>query len=153
MSKISYEQINSNDRNGSFKVGFFGLKNDGDKATVRILHDSTDSFDLVTTHQIELNGKYRRVNCIRTPKEPLNVCPFCQNGVKIQQRMYIHLLEYSKQDENGKFIPEAKTWERSASYAATIKNLIDEYGPLSDCVFNIRRSGAAGSMDTTYSIA
>lgn len=152
MAKISFDQINtSNDSNSNFSVGFFGLKNDGDEAVVRIMHDDTSSFELITTHPIQLGNKYRRVNCIRDPRDPMDNCPLCKSGTKVQQRFYIHLIQYVK-DDNGNIIPQAKIWERSASYAVTIKNLIDEYGPLSDCIFKIRRNGEAGSMNTTYSI-
>ena len=151
MAKINFEQINSGNDGSNFQVGFFSLKNDGDEAVVRIMHDSTDSFDLVTTHPIQIGNKYRRVNCIRDPRDPMDNCPLCKSGAKVQQRFYIHLIQYVK-DEQGNIIPQAKIWERSASYAVTIKNLIDEYGPLSDCIFKIRRNGEAGSMNTTYSI-
>lgn len=152
MARINFDQINTNnDNNTGFSVGFFNLKNDGDEAVVRIMHDDTSSFDLVTTHPIQIGNKYRRVNCIRDPREPMDNCPLCKSGAKVQQRFYIHLIQYVK-DDNGNIIPQAKIWERSASYAVTIKNLIDEYGPLSDCIFKIRRNGEAGSMNTTYSI-
>lgn len=151
MAKINFEQINSGNDGGNFTVGFFSLKNDGDEAVVRIMHDDISSFDLVTTHPIQIGNKYRRVNCIRDPRDPMDNCPLCKSGAKVQQRFYIHLIQYVK-DEKGNIIPQAKIWERSASYAVTIKNLIDEYGPLSDCIFKIRRNGEAGSMNTTYSI-
>ena len=150
MAQIKFDQVNTGDTSDNL-VRFFALKNDGDEAVVRIMHDTTDSFDLVTTHLIQHNNKYRRVNCIRDPREPLENCPLCKAGVKIQQRMYIHLIEYVK-DDYGKIIPQGKIWERSATYAMTIKNLIDEYGPLSDCIFKIRRNGKPGSRETTYSI-
>ena len=152
MSQIRFDQITTADSNTSnFNVGFFTLKNDGDEAIVRIMHDDISSFDLVTTHPIQLGNRYRRVNCIRDPHESLDNCPMCKAGSKIQQRMYIYLIEYTR-DDQGKITPQGRIWERSASYAVTIKNLIDEYGPLSDCIFKIRRNGKAGSMDTTYSI-
>jgi len=71
--------------------------------------------------------------------------------MKTSQRFYIHLLEYQK-DESGNIVVLPRIWERSTQYATTIKNLMDEYGPLSDCVFKIRRNGAKGDMHTTYSI-
>ena len=153
MAKINFDQISTNNdnNNSSFSVGFFNLKNDGDEAVVRIMHDNTASFDLVTTHPVQIGNKYRRVNCIRNPREPIDNCPMCKSGAKVQQRFYIHLIQYVK-DDNGNIVPQPKIWERSASYAVTIKNLIDEYGPLSDCIFKIRRNGEAGSMNTTYSI-
>lgn len=151
MAKINFDQISAGNDGSNFQVGFFNLKNDGDEAIVRIMHDNTASFDLVTTHPIQIGNRYRRVNCIRDPRDPIDNCPLCKSGAKVQQRFYIHLIQYVK-DEQGNIIPQAKIWERSASYAVTIKNLIDEYGPLSDCIFKIRRNGEAGSMNTTYSI-
>lgn len=150
MANISFNQITSGSDN-DFKVGYFSLKNDGDEAIVRIMHDSVESFDLVTTHPIQLGGRYLKVNCLRNPTDPLNYCPLCNAGSKIQQRFYIHLIQYVK-DDQGNIVGQPKVWERSASYAVTIKDLINEYGPLSNCIFKIRRSGAAGSMDTKYSI-
>lgn len=153
MAQIKFEDIQDVGANSSpnYSVGFFSLRNDGDEAIVRIMHDSTDSFDIVSTHAIQVGGKYRRVNCCRTPYEPVEVCPLCASGNPSQQRFYVHLIQYVR-NENGQIVAEPKVWERSLSYATTIKNLIVEYGPLSDMLFKIKRNGAAGSMDTTYSI-
>ena len=115
------------------------------------MHDSTDTFDMVTTHPIQIGNRYRRVNCIRDPREPIDKCPLCNSGSKIQQRIYIYLIQYVR-DENGNLILQGKVWERAANFAVTLKNLIDEYGPLSDSIFKIRRNGEAGNMKTTYSI-
>lgn len=154
MARIKFEDIQdaglSNSNQGT-QVGFFSLKNDGDEAIVRIMHDDTDSFDIVSTHAISVGGKYRRVNCCRSPREAVENCPLCASGNPSQQRFYIHLIQYTR-DENGQIVPEAKIWERSLSYATTIKNLIVEYGPLSNLIFKIKRNGAAGSMDTKYTI-
>lgn len=153
MAQIKFEDIQDVGTNSSpnYSVGFFSLKNDGDEAIVRIMHDNTDSFDIVSTHAIQVGGKYRRVNCCRTPYEPVDTCPLCASGNPSQQRFYVHLIQYVR-NENGQIVAEPKVWERSLSYATTIKNLIVEYGPLSDILFKIKRNGAAGSMDTTYSI-
>ena len=151
MAQIRFDEIqeqNSNNRNG---VGFFSLKNDGDEAVVRIMHDNTDTFDIVSTHAIQLGGKFRRVNCCRSPYDPVDVCPLCASGNSSQHRIYIHLIQYER-DENGKIIAVPKVWERSVSYAKIIKDLITTYGPLSNVLLIIKRSGAAGSMDTKYSI-
>lgn len=157
MAQINYANYmaslnnnNSASGNGNY-VGYFFLKDDGDEAVVRIMHDSVDSFDIVTTHQIKVDNKFKRVSCLRNPYDPVSACPFCEKGQAIQQRFYIRLIEYSR-DESGNIVASPKVWERAASYAQNIKNLIDEYGPLSDQVFKIHRNGKAGSMDTTYSI-
>lgn len=153
MANINFDQINvsSGSAGNNNSVGFFALKNDGDEAVVRIMHDSTADFDIMTTHSIQLDGKFRRVNCIRTPMEPMDKCPLCARGDKVQQRIYIHLIQYVR-DESGAIVPKPMVWERSIQYAVTLKNLIDEYGPLSDSIFKVRRSGAPGQRDTSYSI-
>lgn len=158
MAQINFSQINQNtgnqnnsSRNDGPQVRFFSLKNHGDEAIVRIMHDTVDSFDLVAVHPVEINGRYRNVNCLRDPREPLDNCPMCANGTPIRQKFYIHLLQYNR-DNQGNIIVEPCIWERSATYATTIANLINEYGPLSDHIFKIRRNGQAGSMETTYDI-
>lgn len=133
------------------KVGFFGLKNDGDEAIVRIMHDSPDDFDLCAVHPTTVDGKFRNVGCLRTPSDPVDMCPYCADGKKFALRIYIHLIEYVR-NEQGQIVPVAKVWERSSSYAKTLVNYMNEYGPLSDMIFKIKRSGAAGSRDTTYAI-
>ena len=153
MAQISFEQA-TKELNNNWKgpsVGFFSLRNDGDEALVRFMHDNTSTFDLVTFHTVKVDGKDRKVNCIRDPREPLDNCPFCKANIPIHNRFFIHLIQYDK-DETGKVIPTAKIWERSLSYATQLATLINEYGPLSECLFKIKRNGAAGSTDTTYSI-
>ena len=53
------------------------MKNDGDEAIVRIMHDSPETFDIVTNHTVTIDGKYRSVNCIREIGQPVTNCPFC----------------------------------------------------------------------------
>lgn len=151
MAKISFEEAQSSVNNNSTGIGFFSLADDGDEAVVRILHDSTDSFDIVTVHDIQVGDKRRKIDCIRSLRDSLDKCPFCNAGMKTSQRFYIHLLEYQK-DESGNIVVLPRIWERSTQYATTIKNLMDEYGPLSESIFKIRRNGAKGDLHTTYSI-
>ena len=47
---------------GDYKVSYFGLKDDGDEATVRFVYNSTEEFHLVTVHAVEVDGKQRRVS-------------------------------------------------------------------------------------------
>ena len=154
MGQISFEQatesMNSFSNDGP-SVGFFSLKNDGDEAIVRFMHDNTASFDIVAVHPITVEGKFRKVSCLRNPKDPLENCPLCKSGAKIENRFFIHIVQYTK-DDNGNIIPSAKVWDRSLFYANQLAAMINEYGPLSDCVFKIKRDGAAGSMDTKYQI-
>ena len=132
-------------------VGFFTLKNDGDEAIVRIMHDSPEDFDILAVHQTTVDGKFRNVSCLRSPSDPMDMCPFCAANKKFATRLYIHLIQYVR-DENNQIVAQPKVWERSTAYAKQLAEYINEYGPLSDMIFKIKRSGAKGSMDTTYTI-
>jgi hypothetical protein len=133
------------------RVGFFGLKNDGDEAIVRFAYSNPDEIEVFTTHAVTIDGKFRKVNCLRTFKDPIDNCPLCAAGQSFQQRVYIKLIEYVR-NEDGSITPTPKVWERSASYVQILTNLFTEYGDISDCIFKIKRSGAKGDVNTTYSI-
>lgn len=152
MARETYEAALRNETGNNNRVEFFSLKEDGDEAIVRIMHDSVESFDIVTTHQIFNDGKYAgRVDCLRTSNDPISACPLCAKGEKAEHRFYIHLLQYTR-DDAGNIVATPKVWERSLMYAKELRNLITDYGPLSQCLFKIRRNGARGDMKTTYSI-
>ena len=155
MAKVSFDtavsNMNSDSNNDRNSVSFFSLKNDGDEAIVRIMHDSVEDFDIVTLHPISIDGKYRSANCIREPRDSMDKCPLCKNGTKIQSKIFIHMIQYVA-NESGQIEAKPVVWERSISYATKLKNDIDEYGPLSNCIFKIRRNGKAGDMSTTYEL-
>ena len=55
MAQVNFDDIDFNNMSGGANnnsVGFFSLKNDGDEAIVRIMHDNTASFDILTEHSI-----------------------------------------------------------------------------------------------------
>lgn len=153
MAQISFKECGTWESAGyENEVTLFSLKNDGDSALVRIMHDTTSSFDIQTVHDVKkADGKTNRVSCLRsTPSEPLDNCPLCRSGNATKTRLFIHMLLYV--DGTTKSV----IWERSATgrnnYAMKLAEMIKEYGPLSNCLFKIVRHGAAGSMETTYDI-
>lgn len=155
MAQMSFDNIPETTNTGEYSgtnVEFFNLKNDGDEAIVRIIHDNTASFNIFSVHdRVTVGGKFRKVNCVRDPKDPIDNCPLCASGNNIVNRIFINMIQYF-QDQSGQIIGKPVVWERSLVFATKLKNLIDEYGPLSDCICKIKRNGAAGSMDTTYDI-
>lgn len=154
MARISFEtfQETANTNQGNYDVKLFSLKDDGDEAIVRIMCDSSADFDIITTHTVKIGDNYRKVSCIRDPREPLDNCPLCKSGSNIQQRFFIHMIQYEK-DQAGNITATPVVWERAAKeYATKLTTLMQEYGPLSDNVFKIRRNGKKGDMGTTYEI-
>ena len=151
MASISFENSGAwnQQTQSENSVNFFSLKNDGDTALVRILHDNTASFDIQTTHDVKVGdgGKTRRVSCLRSnPNEPLDSCPLCKQGLPTKTKIFIHMIQYTDQG------PKAVIWERTLKYAQELAGMIKTYGPLSDCLFMVVRNGAAGDIHTTYNI-
>lgn len=154
MAQVSFDAVPADNQGGGIfsSVEFFTLRDDGDEAIVRILHDTTDSFRIFTVHEnIMVGSKRRKVNCLRSPQDPIEMCPLCASGRNISNKIYINMLVY-RPDQSGQIVVTPMVWERSFAYASKLKVLIDEYGPLSQSIFKIKRSGAAGSIDTTYDI-
>lgn len=133
------------------RVGFFKLANDGDEAVVRFAYTDPSEFKVYTVHPMTVEGKFRTINCLRDLQGSLDDCPLCSAGVQLQQKFFIKLIEYVR-NEDGSITPTPKVWERSASYVQILTNLFTEYGDISDCIFKIKRSGAKGDVNTTYSI-
>lgn len=132
-------------------VGFFSLKDDNDQAVVRFMFDSVDELDVVSLHRVSVGGRMRSVSCFRNPMQPVDACPICASDKVPQQKIFIPLVEYSR-DEKGEVVAEPKIWERPASYGNVLNSLVEDYGPLSESVFKVIRHGAAGERGTTYSV-
>lgn len=130
-------------------IGFFTLK-DGEEAIVRIMCDNINELDILTVHPITIgNSSFpnRQVNCLRDPREPLEQCPLCSAGNKVKQKVFIKMIKYDPITGE----PSAVVWDRPAyKLVPTIKKYIDEYGPLSNIICKISRTGS--KYDTVYNI-
>lgn len=158
MAKFNYQDYLQSEKGGTNarnQVGFFGLKNNGDEAIVRFAFDSLDDLEFVAVHNVSVNGKYRKANCIRELNESVDKCPLCKAGIPLQQRVFVPLIQYDldNRDNNGRPSYSAKVWERSVSFAKKLQTHINNYGNLSEHVFKITRIGAAGDMKTTYDVS
>ena len=49
-------EMEARQASSSPRVGFFTLKNDGDEAIVRIMHDTPEEFDILAVHQTQVDG-------------------------------------------------------------------------------------------------
>ena len=149
MAMITADQINYSD-SGDFSVGFFSLKNDGDEAIVRIMCDSMSDLEIMTVHPITLGASSfpnRQVNCLRDPRDPMDMCPLCAAGESVKQKVFIRMLQYDPITKQSK----AVVWDRVASvFAPMIKSYLDNYGPLSHIICKIIRHGTG--KQTKYDI-
>lgn len=144
----------ANFQNQGPRVGYFSLKDDGDEAVVRFDYASPEDLyaDIFPTHQVNIDGKFRRIKCLRESyNSPIADCPLCLSGTPVSERLYIKLIEYTRNDA-GEIEVTPKVWDRPTSYVSTLNDLFDEYGDISDMIFKVKRSGEKGSLQTTYSI-
>lgn len=149
MAYINADQI-SYSEDGNFSVGFFSLKHDGEEAIVRIMCDSMADLEIMTVHPITVGASSfpnRQVNCLRDPRDPLDMCPLCAAGEKIRQKVFIRMIQYDPTTKEAK----AVVWDRVASvFAPRIKSFLENYGPLSHIMCKIIRHGTG--KNTTYDI-
>ena len=125
--------INKYDNGGFSKTGWFQLKDDGDTATVRLLHKGevgvkdgeTDyDFPIYEVHKLDVDGSGRDRTCLCKGES----CEFCKSGNKPQLRMFLQMINKDEKDKD----KQVQLWERG----------------LTD--IKIKRSGAKGSLKTTY---
>lgn len=154
MAKISFDDAQKIASTNQFSdIKYFGLKNDGDEALVRIMHDSVEDFEILTVHEVtNANGKKYKVNCLRDINDPLDMCPLCDSGSAQSRKIYVHLIQYTKDPLSGQVTAEPFYWEKPLGFATELKTLITEYGPLSTSLFKIKRNGAPGDRSTRYTI-
>lgn len=166
MAKLNFDQLTTvlnrdDSERGDRQVSFFSI-GDGEEAIVRFPYSSTNDFDVISTHKIKVGDKERRISCLRdTPSESIDNCPLCAHGrtfqgtfaqvdsSKVESRFFVKLINYVK-DDSGNIVPVACTWERPLGFARELVTLMQEYGPLSECIFKIKRTGK--KLDTKYTI-
>lgn len=134
---------------------FFNLKDDGDKAYVRFMHEGMEDITRVVCHTIEVDGKYRKINCLRNYDEPLDKCPLCSDKKPASVRIFLELRVY--EFENGKFNGKYTTqiWERGRDFNKKLQSLCNRLRDgkaLCDVVYEIERVGKKGDQRTTYEI-
>ena len=133
--------------NQTTSTGFFGLKDDGDVARVRFMYRDMNDVEGLAVHEVEIDGRRRYVNCLRSYDEPLDNCPFCKSGRFQLAKLYIPLYDV----DSG----TVKVWERGKKFFGKISSICTRYGrdgEICSHVFEIERHGKKGDQTTTYEI-
>lgn len=145
--------LNKYDNGGFTKTGWFQLKDDGDTATVRLLHkgrvgteagtgEPKYDFPIYEVHKLDVDGsgKDRTVLCKGEQ------CELCKAGNKPSLRMFLQMVNLDEADKD----KQVQLWERGLTDIKNMLGLTEEYGDLTKRDIKIKRSGAKGSMKTTY---
>lgn len=132
-------------------TNYFSLKNDGDKAQVRIMYENINDVEGHCVHKVkQKNGQFTYVECLRNYEDPIDCCPLCASKVngdsKLMSRIWVpmYITEESR----------AVLWERGKSFwKDQLYPLMVEKGePFCAHVFTVERHGAAGDIETTYEL-
>lgn len=143
------------------KVGFFKLKNDGDVAIARLNISSTDDLSFASVHTISANGKWLKVSCLNPLGSYNGSCPLCNAAAagntsisKASKKVYIQMMVSYRDPSSpsGYTAPAPVIWERPAGFSKEIANKLMIAGDLRNTLVLITRNGAAGDMQTTYSM-
>lgn len=151
----------SGENGSSVKIGFFKMKNDKDEALIRFNVPSLDNLQFATVHQLGAAQKWMKVSCLNPVGSYYDTCPLCaavsagaKDIGKAAKKVYVQMMVSYKDAATGQFSAAIPViWERPAGFSREIANLLNDYGDLTQRVFKVTRNGAAGNMQTTYSIS
>jgi hypothetical protein len=152
MGKSLKDLVNKYESQSFSKAGWFSLKDDGDAANVRMLHkgqigtepDGSPKYDLdvLEVHKMDVDGSGRD----RTILCKGEGCEICKAGNKPQLRMFLQMINLDEKDKE----KQLQLWERGITDIKQVLGIIEEYGDLNARDIKIKRSGAKGSLKTTY---
>lgn len=136
------------------RTNFFNLENDGDSAVVRFMYEGLDEIEGVAVHTVSVDGRDRKVACLREYGDPIGNCPFCEAKLNVSPRLFLELKQYERTSDGRALTGNASTviWERGRSFIKKLTALAINYQPLCDYFFIITRCGKKGDAQTTYEI-
>lgn len=125
---------------------FFRLVNDKDYADVVILYRSTQDVLVADAHYVKTPDYSGYVQCSESG------CPACAEGIRIQSKLFIPMLVIAHSDLDFKG-PKIQFWDRTMRFQPQLmSDVFRNYPNPSEMIFRITRHGAAGSVDTYYTI-
>ena len=119
--------------------GLFLLRNDKDYADVIFLYQGVSDVLVADVHYIKSNEYSGYVHCCGKG------CPACAKGIRTQTKLFIPL--YNIQAGEIQFFDRTMRFEPQLQ-----QDVFSKYPNPSEYVFRITRNGAAGDVNTTYSI-
>lgn len=126
-------------------VRFMALS-DGGEAIVRLA--PLDGDEIIYFHTETDDWKSRKIACLREDfRDPITACPFCAAKMPLKSRYYVKLIHYERDDE-GNIVATPKVWDAPARYVSVLTDREEEYGPVQDMIYKMKRTG--NGQSTTY---
>lgn len=128
--------------------GFFSIANDKEVKRVRFMYDTVDDIQGDSVHKIKIGEKDRYVNCLRSYKDPLDVCPFCREHMTPQARLFIPVYNI---DEDA-----VQIWDRGKTMFQKLVSQCTRYSNkdthIVNNIFEVERNGKPKDQKTTYEL-
>lgn len=144
------------------KFTFLKLQDDGWYAKVRFMYGPGEIFEGITVHNVsEDPRKPRFVPCLRGVNEPLESCPLCVSGSKLNAQFFIPVYVHSivsnvRGVESEQPVNQVMLFQRGTTFKGALQSVIRQTQPtgkpIVSSVFNLVRNGKQGDMKTTYSV-
>lgn len=127
--------------------GFFSISENKGVKRVRFLYNNENDIEGFSVHEVEIGDKKRYVNCLRTYRDPVDMCPFCREKIKTQVKLLIPVYNV---DED-----QVQVWDRGKKMFEKMSSLCSRYANKDNLVqhiFEIERNGKPKDTSTTYEI-
>ena len=155
-NQVDQLQTSSNDG----KLTFLKLQDDGWYAKVRFMYGEGESFEVQTVHNVsEEQRKPKYVPCLRGLGDPLEACPLCKAGSKINTQFFIPVYVISivsnvRGVTTEEPVNQVMVFQKGTTFKAAISSVLRQTAktgrPIVSSVFNLVRNGAANDQKTTY---
>lgn len=144
MARFDFSEAEHYQSSGVSKTGFFRLVNDKDVATVRLLYNNAEDIEGFTVHEVNIGDKKRYVNCLRSYRDPIDMCPLCKAKNPTKAKLFIPL--YNEDAE------QSQIWERGSKFFSKVSSVCSRYGknPIVAQTFEIERNGKPKDTATDY---
>lgn len=142
MARFKADQVENYKPTGT--GAYFSLENDKDYEQVRLMYNDMNDVELFSVHEVEVDGKTYWISCNREYDQPVDSCPLCKSGNRLQVKMWVPLyIEKTK---------EVKIWERGRTFVSKLESASRRFSPLVSNIFEIERNGKKGDQNTTYEL-
>lgn len=119
----------------------FRIAKDGERVKVVFLYSDPSSIDGWACHRFtKPNGVTTVVDCPRSPKDPIDVCPACKAKQQLYTRIFVRMLNLNTN--------EVTIWDKASSFRRDLVGFMEYFNPLYSRVYEITRRGTG--LQTTY---
>lgn len=163
MASFDFDQISQVEQTStSNKINFLKLQDDGWYAKVRFMYGPGETIQGQTVHNVSSDPrKPRWVPCLREINQPLDACPLCKNGSKLNVQFFVPVYVISivsnvrgvTQEEP---VGQVMLFQKGTTFKSAIGTVLRQTAasgkPIVSSVFNLVRNGKADDQKTIYTV-